>query len=1002
MTRARFTAIAAALLALGLLPGPARALTFYDGTFAPGDWSATVLSGAPGMTESYTQETTGGNLGSWRRMVNDLPSGGSFAIFHAYTAASFDPSTIPAGSSVLIEYQEDNRRDDGGTYSLQLALEQDGIVYVAGPPSAGSGFFVWNNNTKGPYAPTQFERWDLGPAEYPDFSPSGSPIHFGYLRKGNWSAITFDLGIDNWEVTVTTVPLGTVIRQQKFSDTTGTSFDDNDRFGECVAYLGDVDGNGIGDLATSTLDDDAGADAGAAWVLRMDRDPITQRDEAPNVVKIRDGLGDFWPLQQGPGDRFGQCGDGIGDLNGDGVPDLAVGSEQAGEGVVWILFLRSNGTVRAERRIASGAWGFPTGVVAPGEHFGRDIARLGDVDGDGVVDIAVGAQLHADDGVVPGGVFILFLERDGYVKGYQEITRSTVPSLGLDHDDRFGLGVTGPGDIDGDGIPDLVAGALLDDDAGSGAGAAYVLLLNADGTVKSHTKLGDAAVGGGLDADDRFGIGLTGTGDLDGDGVPDLAVGAYRDDDGGSNQGAAYLILLNADGSAKGFHKISATAGGFTGPLDPGDELGIDLESWVGEGGQRKLAIGARSDDDGGTNRGALYILDIAALSGGAVCGDFLREKDEACDDGNNMPGDGCNATCEVEQALFLSGTAAGGNVTATVDGLPVVAPTTPGQSAEDVLTDLAAAINADGGLMALGRTAVARDQALFVDGIASLASGDGGLNAGERDDLDLVDSRLDVTFWVPDIVAGSQSKRLALTQGVAPPQDILAHSDGSLTLPSSLPLTGSYSTFVSSAATTLVVELDVSGVPLGSCGPDNFVDRSVQLTDILGGVQNAGAALASGLQCRPGGFIGDQRVAVGSLNALLPKLPLGFGSPGTLWGGTSYQAAGVPWGSQTALAGLTALSTSGVIGRATHGLNARTPGGAGALNLVMPTAVLRGANGQFFTGFGRSNLVFSRVRLRFVPEPATGLSLTSAALFLGLLGRRRRRSADRVLVRLP
>ena len=68
----------------------------------------------------------------------------------------------------------------------------------------------------------------------------------------------------------------------------------------------------------------------------------------------------------------------------------------------------------------------------------------------------------------------------------------------------------------------------------------WVLFLNADGTVKAHQKISDTEGGftGTLDNDDRFGFSVASVGDLDGDGVGDLAVGAVRDGDGGLKRGA--------------------------------------------------------------------------------------------------------------------------------------------------------------------------------------------------------------------------------------------------------------------------------------------------------------------------------------------------------------------------------------------------------------------------------------------------------------------------------
>ena len=94
----------------------------------------------------------------------------------------------------------------------------------------------------------------------------------------------------------------------------------------------------------------------------------------------------------------------------------------------------------------------------------------------------------------------------------------------------------------------------------------YVLLLNANGTVKSSVKIASGTNGGPtLASGDYFGRCVASLGDLDGDGVTDLAVGAYGDDTGGYNRGAVHLLLLNANGTVKSSVKIaSGTNGGPT------------------------------------------------------------------------------------------------------------------------------------------------------------------------------------------------------------------------------------------------------------------------------------------------------------------------------------------------------------------------------------------------------------------------------------------------------
>lgn len=102
--------------------------------------------------------------------------------------------------------------------------------------------------------------------------------------------------------------------------------------------------------------------------------------------------------------------------------------------------------------------------------------------------------------------------------------------------------------------------------------------------------------------------------DLDRDGVPDIAVGAIHDDDGGSNRGAVWILCFHLNGTVKRHQKISDTAGGFTGQLRDEDKFGVSITSLfdISHGGEVSMAVGANSDDDGAAgdnNRGAVWIL---------------------------------------------------------------------------------------------------------------------------------------------------------------------------------------------------------------------------------------------------------------------------------------------------------------------------------------------------------------------------------------------------------
>jgi hypothetical protein len=279
------------------------------------------------------------------------------------------------------------------------------------------------------------------------------------------------------------------------------------------------------------------------------------------------------------------------------------------------------GRVLSEQKISDTQGNFPATLQREDE-FGGSVVSLGDLDGPGpsVVAVAAGATGDDDGGGNRGAAYILFLDSAGSVLSYQKISDTEGNfTATLENADDFGAAVAYLGDLDGAGpsVAALAIGAAADDDGGTNRGAVYVLFLDSTGSVLTHQKISDTEGNftGTLDNADEFGGALAGLGDLDGPGpsAAALAVGVTGDDDGGLSRGAVYVLLLDSSGSVLSHQKISDTESNFTGTLENIDDFGSSvahLGDLDGAGpSAATLAVGAIGDDDGGPDRGAVWLL---------------------------------------------------------------------------------------------------------------------------------------------------------------------------------------------------------------------------------------------------------------------------------------------------------------------------------------------------------------------------------------------------------
>jgi hypothetical protein len=299
-------------------------------------------------------------------------------------------------------------------------------------------------------------------------------------------------------------------------------------FGNAVASAGDVNGDGYADVIVGAPGYDNGqAEEGRALVYLGSAQGLSAAPgwtEERNVVDA----------------AFGSAVSTAGDVNGDGFSDVIVGGPRFDgaddqEGRAWVFHGSANGLA------VVAAWFADAGQAA--EHLGSAVASAGDVNGDGFSDVIIGAPDH-DNGQDGEGLAYAYFGGPAGLGGVPWTCESN--QVGA----RMGIAVASAGDVNADGMSDVLVGATGYVFSGTSTGAAFLWLGSPSGLGANGSPANDDwSDFGTQDAEQDgagFGEALASAGDVNGDGFSDILVGAPGYSNGELREGRAFCFFGNS------------------------------------------------------------------------------------------------------------------------------------------------------------------------------------------------------------------------------------------------------------------------------------------------------------------------------------------------------------------------------------------------------------------------------------------------------------------------
>ncbi len=392
--------------------------------------------------------------------------------------------------------------------------------------------------------------------------------------------------------------------------------------GGSVSAAGDVNGDGIDDLIIAARSADFnGGRSGRSYVV-FGR---TQGFDATLQLSALDGSNGFKLDGEAAYDSAGRSVSAAGDVNGDGIDDLIIGAPSAdpnggNSGRSYVVFGRTasfDGIVQLSA--LDGSNGFKLDGEATYDTAGRSVSAAGDVNGDEIDDLLIGAPNADPNGERSGRSYVVFGRIEGFDAAIQLSALDGDNGFKLDGEaayDRAGYSVSDAGDVNGDGIDDLLIGNYDLDFVAASSGRSYVVFGDPEGfDATLQLSALDGVDGFKLDGTtgDYSGRSVSTAGDINGDGIDDLVIGAAYADANGISSGRGYVVFgkTGAPVSPLPLVFVDGTDGFRLAGETIGDRAGSSVSAAgdVNGDGVDDLIIGARRADPNGTNSGRSYVV---------------------------------------------------------------------------------------------------------------------------------------------------------------------------------------------------------------------------------------------------------------------------------------------------------------------------------------------------------------------------------------------------------